>query len=172
MVGQLLWYLQISKCSWPESVLSRMSMSCASLWDLYPEPLSPQLHDNLGPDTTTTEERRLRTRELWTLPTLSEAAGVWFWIMKTDYPPTAACRRVMHCDQTQCSRCDVPRATCHVTRVSILIAQTWSGAGNNLSKFSFSILESEAKQWAREFACKVLMSPSTEWGFSITIYIM
>ena len=64
------------------------------------------------------------------------------------------------------------RATCHVTRVNILIAQTWSGAGNNLNIFSFSILEREARQGNSHAKCKVLMSPSTEWGFSITIYIM
>ena len=156
MVGQLLWYLQISKCSWPESVVSRMSMSCASLWDLCPEPLSPQLHDNPALDTTTTEERRLRTRELWTLPTLSEAAGVWFWIMKTDYPLTAACRRVMHCDQTQCSRCDVPRAMSHVSTFSLLRhgavqATTWVNSPLVFwrEKRDKGIRMQSAKSWCR-----------------------
>ena len=122
--------------------------------------------------TTPPQQRRGWTRELWTLLTLSEAAGVWCWIMKTDYPPTAACQRVMHCDQTRCSHpcpgvtCHVP---CHTCQHSHFSDQTWSGAGNNLNKLSFRFWREKRDLGIRMQSLDVAFYWSTAFSNTIPI---
>ena len=166
MVGRLMWYAPDRSLSYPRC---QWAVLLCGICTRAPEPLSPQLHDN---HTTTTEKRRGWTRELWTLLTLSEAAGVWCWIMKTDYPPTAACQRVMHCDQTRCSHpcpgvtCHVP---CHTCQHSHFSDQTWSGAGNNLNKLSFRFWREKREKGIRMQSLDVAFYWSTAFSNTIPI---
>ena len=160
MVGRLLWYLQISKCSWPKSVLSKMSMSSPSLWDLYPGSRAALAAAPWQPHHHNREEAGHVNSELcWPWVKLLESgAGLWKPIIPRLPRVNVSCTVTRH---GAAIRVLVSRATCHVTRVSTLISLIRHGAVRATTWINCPLDFGERSE-RREFACRVLMSPSTE----------